>query len=135
MKPSLSAILIATDEERDLPGCLESLKGLCDEVVIVVDPATRDRTEAIAREYGAQVASRKFTDYASQRQASLELATGQWCLWVDPDERVSPELRADIALRLAAPAAEAYDIPFSVHFLGRRLNWGGMGSETHVRLF
>ena len=49
MPPLLSAILIATDEERDLPGCLDSLQGLADEVVVVVSEETADRTEELAR--------------------------------------------------------------------------------------
>jgi glycosyltransferase involved in cell wall biosynthesis len=135
MPPSLSAILIATDEELDLPGCLESLRGLADETVIIVSEETRDRTEEIARAAGAKVVRRPFTDYASQRQASLDAATRDWCLWIDPDERVTPALKEEIRSVLSSPAADSYDIPFEVHFLGRTLRWGGMGSETHVRLF
>jgi glycosyltransferase involved in cell wall biosynthesis len=133
---SLSAILIAKDEERDLPGCLESLKGLASEIVVVVSEDTADRTEEIARGAGARVTRRKFDDYARQRQASLDAATGEWCLWIDPDERVTPALAAEIRAALSSePAFGAYDIPFEVRFLGRTLRWGGLGSETHVRLF
>jgi glycosyltransferase involved in cell wall biosynthesis len=129
---SLSAILIAKDEERDLPGCLESLKGLATEIVIVVSDDTTDRTEEIARAAGAKVIRRKFDDYARQRQASLDAATGEWCLWIDPDERATPALKAEVNKSLSF---DAYDIPFDVVFLGRILRWGGLGSESHVRLF
>jgi glycosyltransferase involved in cell wall biosynthesis len=133
---SLSAILIAKDEERDLPGCLESLKGLANEIVVVVSDDTSDRTEEIARASGAKVFRRKFDDYAGQRQASLDAATGEWCLWIDPDERATPALSAEIRSVLTDSAAiDSYDVPFEVHFLGRALKWGGLGSETHVRLF
>lgn len=136
MTPSLSAILIAKDEERDLPGCLESLKGLASEIVVVVSDDTTDATEKIARAAGAKVVVRKFDDYARQRQASLDAATGGWCLWIDPDERVTPELSREIAGALSAdPGCAAADIPFSVRFLGRELRWGGLGREHHVRLF
>ncbi|HAM36799.1 MAG TPA: hypothetical protein DCP85_12835 [Elusimicrobia bacterium] len=135
MNPSLSAILIATDEETSLPACLESLRGLVDEIVVVIDPATRDRTEEVARAAGAKILRRPFDDYAAQRQASLEMATGQWCLWIDPDETLSPELRAEIKTSLASSRVDAYSLPFEVWFMGRRLRWGGLGSERHVRLF
>jgi glycosyltransferase involved in cell wall biosynthesis len=135
MTPSLSAVLIAKDEERDLPGCLESLKGLATEVVLVVSDDTTDRTEEIARAAGAKVLRRTFDDYARHRQASLEAASGEWCLWVDPDERVTPGLADEIRSVLSAPSAfAAYDVPFEVRFLGRTLRWGGLGSESHVRL-
>jgi glycosyltransferase involved in cell wall biosynthesis len=133
---SLSAILIAKDEERDLPGCLESLKGLATEIVVVVSGDTADRTEEIAKAAGAKLIRRQFDDYAGQRQASLEAASGEWCLWIDPDERAMPELAVEIRSALASsPKFDAYDIPFVVVFLGRVLRWGGLGSESHVRLF
>jgi glycosyltransferase involved in cell wall biosynthesis len=135
MPPFLSAIMIATDEERDLPGCLDNLKGLADEIVVVVSEETKDRTEELARAAGAKVMRRPFVDYAPQRQVSLDAAAGDWCLWIDPDERVTPPLRDEIRSLLAAPAADAYAIGFEVWFLGRPLRWGGMGRESHVRLF
>ncbi len=136
MIASLSAILIARNEEIDLPACLESLKGLAIEIIVVLSEDTTDRTEAVAKSAGAKVVRRGFDDYARQRQHSLDLATGAWCLWIDPDERVSAPLAAEIRDILAMPlTASAFDIPFEVHFLGRRLRWGGLGSESHVRLF
>lgn len=136
MTPSLSAILIAKNEADDLPACLDALKGLATEIVVVVAEDTADRTEELARAAGAKVLRRRFDDYAGQRQASLDAATGEWCLWVDPDERVSPALADEIrALLAAAPSAAGYDIPFEVVFLGRVLRWGGLGSESHLRLF
>jgi glycosyltransferase involved in cell wall biosynthesis len=133
---SLSAILIAKDEERDLPGCLESLKGLATEIVVVVSDDTTDRTEEVARAAGAKTVRRKFDDYAGMRQASLDLATGDWCLWIDPDERASSKLSDEIRSALSgSPSFDSYDIPFEVVFLGRTLRWGGLGSESHVRLF
>lgn len=133
---SLSAILIAKDEERDLPGCLESLKGLVSEIVVIVSEDTTDGTERVARAAGAKVLRRRFDDYARQRQASLDAATGDWCLWIDPDERASPALAAEIRSALSSSSLfDAYNIPFEVLFLGRTLRWGGLGSESHVRLF
>jgi glycosyltransferase involved in cell wall biosynthesis len=136
MTTSLSAVLIAKDEERDLPGCLEALQGLATELVVVVSHDTTDKTEEIARAAGAKVLRREFDDYARQRQASLDAATNDWCLWIDPDERVTPALADEIRAALSAePTVDAYDIRFEVVFLGRRLRWGGLGSETHTRLF
>jgi glycosyltransferase involved in cell wall biosynthesis len=136
MTASLSAILIAKDEEADLPGCLESLKGLATEIVIVVSEDTTDRTEEIAKAAGAKVLRRKFDDYARQRQAGLDAATGDWCLWIDPDERVASALAEEIRAALAgAPAVDGYDVPFEVRFLGATLRRGGLGSESHLRLF
>lgn len=136
MTPSLSAILIAKNEERDLPGCLDALKGLTSQIVVVVSDDTTDKTEDISKSYGAKTFRRKFDDYTRMRQASLDVAEGDWCLWIDPDERVTPELATEIRGALSAsPQFGAVDIPFSVVFLGRTLRWGGLGRESHIRLF
>lgn len=136
MPPSLSAVIIAKDEERDLPGCLESLRGVADELVVVVDEESADGTEALAKAAGAKTLRRRFDDYARQRQASLDAATGTWCLWIDADERLSPALAKQIRAAIKAPGgADAFRLPFEVCFQGRTLRWGGLGGETHVRLF
>lgn len=134
--PSLSAILIAKNEERDLPGCLDSLKGLTNEIIVVVSDDTTDGTDEIAKRYGAKTLRRPFDDYARMRQKSLDVAEGDWCLWIDPDERVTGDLADEIKRALSgSPQFVAVDIPFSVRFLGREMRWGGLGHESHIRLF
>ena len=135
MKRSLSALIIAKDEQRDLPRCLASLRGVATETVVLVDAATSDRTEDIARAAGATVQRRAFDDYARQRQAALDVCTGEWVLWIDCDESLDRRLQAAIESRLEAPEADAYTLRFSVRFMGRVLRFGGFGGETHVRLF
>ena len=136
MTPSLSAILIAKNEERDLPGCLDALKDLVKQIVVVVSDDTTDQTEAVAKSFGAKTFRRKFDDYARMRQAGLDVAEGDWCLWIDPDERGTPDLAGEIKRALSgSPQYVAVDIPFSVRFLGREMRWGGLGRESHVRLF
>lgn len=125
---TVSALVIAKDEERDLPGCLESLREIADEIVVLVDDSTTDATEDIARKAGCRVERRRFDDYARQRQAALELCTKDWVLWLDCDERAPRGLKP-------GEGAAAFELPFRVTFLGRELRWGGLGSETHVRLF
>lgn len=136
MTPSLSAILIAKNEERDLPGCLDALKGLVKEIVVVISDDSTDDTEVIAKRYGAKTLRRPFDDYARMRQASLDVAVGDWCLWIDPDERVTQDLADEIKRALSGSTPfVAVDIPFSVRFLGRTMRWGGLGHESHIRLF
>lgn len=132
--PRLSALIIAKDEERDLPACLESLSGAADEIVVLVDASTSDRTEELARAAGCRVARRVFDDYARQRQAALDLCAGDWVLWIDADERLSPALKRALAGPLPEQAA-GFILPFHVRFLGRTLRFGGLGGETHLRLF
>jgi glycosyltransferase involved in cell wall biosynthesis len=133
-KPSLSVLLIAKDEERDLPGWLENVKGVSSEIVVVVDESSADRTEELARAAGAKVLKRRFDDYARQRQAALELCTQEWVLWLDADERLSSALLDNIAGPLHGPA-DGYVLPFRIRFLGKTMRFGGLGREKHLRLF
>jgi tetratricopeptide (TPR) repeat protein len=87
----VSACLIVKDEEKNLARCLKSLKGVVDEIV-VVDTGSTDKTVEIAESFGAKVGHFPWNqDFAAARNHSLELATGDWALWIDADE----ELTAD----------------------------------------
>lgn len=118
---TISACVIARDEEPRLPACLESL-GFCDEV-IVVDSGSRDRTREIAREAGATVIENPWPGFAAQRNVAIDAASGDWIIEIDADERVSPELATEIRtlIESAPPSIRMTAIPIREHFLGRPL--------------
>ncbi len=133
---SLGAIIIAKNEEEDLPGCLLSLKGLAEEIVVVIDAESSDKTEDIAREHGCKILKRVFTSYAEQKQAALELATADWILSIDADERISPLLKEEILRFISGPGEiDGIILRFQIEFMGRALRFGGVGHEKHLRLF
>ena len=87
----LSLCMIVRDEEQRLARCLESVRNVVDEIV-VVDTGSRDNTRAIAERFGAKVVD--FTwcdDFAAARNASMDAASGEWLLFLDADEVLSPE--------------------------------------------
>jgi tetratricopeptide (TPR) repeat protein len=85
---SLSAAIIVKDEADHLDACLASLRGLTDEIV-VVDTGSTDGSVAVAQGHGAVVAHEPWQgDFATPRNRGLDLATGDWILYVDADERV-----------------------------------------------
>ncbi len=134
-RPTLSAVLITRNEEANLPACLESLHGLADEIV-VVDSESEDRTAAIARAAGARVARERFDGFGRAKQRALEMATGEWVLSIDADERVTPLLAGEIGRAVAAPAGPSgFLVRRDVFFVGRRLRFGGMGNDWVLRLF
>lgn len=108
----LSATIITLNEEKDLPRCLESLKGLVDEIILV-DSGSTDKTIEIAERFGAKVYHRKFDNYANQKNFALEKATGDWVLSIDGDEEISPELTKEIQSELKNNKSLfiAYSIP------------------------
>lgn len=86
---SLSAAIIVKDEADRLDACLTSLRGLVDEIV-VVDTGSTDHTVAVAHGHGAVIAHEPWQgDFATPRNRSLDLATGDWVLYVDADEQVT----------------------------------------------
>jgi glycosyltransferase involved in cell wall biosynthesis len=133
-EPRLSVTLIARDEEDRLPDALASV-AFADERIVVVDAATTDRTEEIAREAGAHVLTRAFDGFGRQKNAAAALATNRWILSIDADEIVSPKLALEIRACLAVAATEAsppaaFRVPIRLEFLGRELHFG---RDTVVR--
>jgi glycosyltransferase involved in cell wall biosynthesis len=87
MQDALSVCMIVKNEERNLPPCLESVRGLAGEL-IVVDTGSTDSTHFIAAGYGAEVIPFDFTivDFAAARNCALARAHGRWILALDADE-------------------------------------------------
>jgi tetratricopeptide (TPR) repeat protein len=82
--------MIVRDEATHLPDCLESIREVVDEIVIV-DTGSTDETVSIARSFGAHVHIHRWDgDFAAARNAGLEIATGRWILYIDADERLRP---------------------------------------------
>lgn len=91
VEPSLSLCMIVKNEEPFLEGCLQSVRGVVDEIVIV-DTGSTDQTIAIAERYGAKVVHHEWDgDFAAARNVSIQHATGDWILVLDADERLDAE--------------------------------------------
>jgi glycosyltransferase involved in cell wall biosynthesis len=87
----ISLCMIVRDEEERLGNCLESVQGLVDEIV-VVDTGSVDRTVEIAESYGARIGHFSWCDdFSAARNVSLELATGDWIMWLDADDLLPGE--------------------------------------------
>jgi glycosyltransferase involved in cell wall biosynthesis len=138
-KKKLSAIIIAKNEEETIGDCLESVKW-ADEIV-VIDNGCTDRTPQIAKEMGARVYDYQTEgiDYSAWRNFGAEKAIGEWLLYVDADERVSPLLKKEILLAInnQLPAINNYSafaIPRRNVRLTRELHWGGWWPDYVLRL-
>ena len=89
----VSLTMIVKDEEKNLPHCLDSVRGIFDEIV-VVDTGSTDRTRSSAREFGARVFEFPWIDdFAAARNASLAHATGDYAFWLDADDVIDPSRR------------------------------------------
>ena len=129
----LSVALITLDEEANLPRCLESIRELASEVV-VVDSGSTDRTEAIARQAGATFVSQPWQGFTGQKNIAFQRCTQPWVLCLDADEAVSPELAASIRQALAGnPTAAAFSLNRRTNYLGDWI-WHIWYPEWCVRL-
>lgn len=100
--PTISLCMIVRDEERFLASCLESVKGVADEI-IVADTGSRDSTVEIAQRFGARVVHHPWDeDFAAARNRALAAATGGWILTLDADERLDPQTAPAIRRATAA---------------------------------
>lgn len=135
MSETLSACVIACDEEARLSDCLASLT-CCDEIV-VVDGGSRDRTREIARAAGARVVESPWRGFAAQRNVALDHARGEWVLEIDADERLSPALAGELRTWLDDPPAGVRmgALPMRDVFLGKPLGRSARYPRYRHRLF
>jgi glycosyltransferase involved in cell wall biosynthesis len=143
----LSAILITRNEAHNLEDCLASLQGLVEEIV-VVDTQSSDATVAIAQRFGAKVSQPDdWPGFGPQKNRALALATQPWVLSIDADERVTPELAAEINLAIGRAQQDgnhtgsvekhysAYEIPRLTWYCGKLIQHCGWRPDYVLRLF
>lgn len=130
---SLSVCLVTRNDEANLPCVLGSVASLGAEV-IVIDTGSTDETVAVAQGLGAQVFPFAWDDdFAAARNAALERATGEWILWLNPDEEVHvgglPTLRTCVA------TADAFCFDFPVYDLLQEGEPQRVAETVQTRLF
>jgi len=151
---TVSVVLATFNEEKNLPSCLDSVKDLTDEIV-VVDGGSSDKTVEIAKKYGAKV---KITTnkpiFHINKQMAIDVATKDWVLQLDADERVTPQLKNEVKKAIAkfgwnpstpppkggvaqddSGAVNGYWVPRKNWFLGRFLMKGGQYPDYTLRLY
>jgi len=131
----ISACVTAGNEEDKIAACLASLTW-CDEVV-VVDSFSQDKTFEISKQYTPHVYQHAWEGYIAQKNYIRSLAHHPWILFVDADEVVSDELRAEIEGEFARGPGEVagYRFPRMVHYLGKWIRHGEWYPDIKLRLF
>ncbi|MCH7641626.1 glycosyltransferase family 2 protein [Patescibacteria group bacterium] len=123
-RPKLSVTVITLNEEKDLKRCLESVRDLADEIV-VVDSGSMDKTVEIARKYGAKIYDREFDNYSNQKNYAIEKAKGDWILSMDADEEIPPKLAKEIKSKVKSQRSKvnAYSMPRRNIILGKFIKY------------
>ena len=133
----VSLTMIVRDEEKNLSSCLESVRGLFDEIV-VLDTGSKDRTIEIARSFGARVFDFVWVDdFAAARNAALARATGDYAFWLDADDLIEPPERTKLEALLRS-LGRGGKMPAYVIRCACDPGPDGSGGDTvvdHIRLF
>ena len=110
--PTISVAMIVKNEAHHLTSCLDTVKDWVDEIIIL-DSGSTDDTQRIAEQYGAKFYQNiDWPGFGKQRQLAQQHVTSDYVLWLDADERVTPELRQSIQNAIAQDAPNtAYKIP------------------------
>jgi glycosyltransferase involved in cell wall biosynthesis len=160
MMTKLSVVLATRNEEGNIGPCLESVKTIAQEIILM-DEYSTDKTREVAEKFGAKVYEVNHEPiFHITKQKALDKATGEWILQLDADERVSPELAHDISLVISNQKLEidpkkrdlflrhqrlieekaytgpvvGYFLPRRNMFLGRPLMHGGVYPDGVIRL-
>ena len=134
--PRLSALVVAHNEEVQLADCLSRLN-FADEIVVVLDRCT-DRSRDIAREFTGNIVEGAWEREGPRRNTGIGACNGEWIVEIDADERVSPELAAEIRAAAEHSPADWHLIPIDNYIGDRLVRWGwgaSFGRSAHAGLF
>jgi glycosyltransferase involved in cell wall biosynthesis len=132
--PKLSVTIITKNEAADIGDALASVSW-ADEL-IVVDSTSGDETVAIARQHTDRVIVREWPGYVAQKNHAASIASHDWILSLDADERVSPALGAEIRRTLASdPAESGFRMPRVTFHLGRWIRTTDWYPDYQLRLY
>ena len=132
--PGLTVTIITLNEAANIRAALESV-AWADEIV-VVDSHSHDETTAIAGRFTDRVVTREWPGYVSQKNYAASIASNDWILSVDADERVTVELAREIkALMAGDPPCAGYRVPRASHYLGRWIRSTDWYPDYQLRLY
>lgn len=132
--PEISAVIITLNEELNIERCLQSVKEIADEIV-VVDSFSTDRTEEFCLKFGAKFTRHPFEGYIEQKSYVITQASYDYVLLIDADEALSDELRASILTVKQNWTHDGYNFNRLNHYCGRWIRHSGWYPDRKIRLF
>lgn len=130
----ISVIVVTYNEAHNIRRCLESVKDIADEM-IVVDSLSQDDTVAISKELGAIVFDQPFLGMIQQKNCAVSHAKNDWLLSLDADEALSPELKKSLLDIMENPTADGYSMNRLTFFCGTWVRHSGWYPDTKLRFF
>lgn len=131
---SLSAVIVAKNEERIVAKTISAIVDLCDEIVFV-DSGSTDSTIEIAKSFEkVRFIHQDWLGFAAQKNFAIQQAQSDWILSLDADEVVTDELSSEIRQALESPSFDGYKIPRILHIGERAVTHGGFFPDAQLRL-
>ena len=130
----LSVVIITFNEERNISDCIKSVQPIADEILIL-DSFSKDKTIEIAEELGAIIKRHRFDGHIQQKNRAKNMATHQWVLSLDADERASEEMRIVIPKILQNPKHDGYWFRRRNHYKGNWIKGCGWYPDAKLRLW
>ena len=135
LKEKISGLIITFNEEKNIQEILDDFS-ICDEIIIV-DSFSSDQTVSIAQQNPkVKIIQHPFGDFTKQRNVALDAAANDWVLFLDGDERITPELHQEIISELNKfDKKDAYYFYRKFYFAGKPINFSGTQTDKNFRLF
>ncbi len=136
MRQKLSVIIPCKNERKNIRPCVLSAQRVADEVLVADSGSTDGTLDIVDQVGGCRVVKREYINSGNFKNWAIPQATHPWVLIVDADERVTPQLAAEInALLEVDPPRDGYHVYRRNYFLGHHIRHGGWGSDKVLRLF
>jgi glycosyltransferase involved in cell wall biosynthesis len=130
----LSIVIITLNEEKNLARCLDAVKDVADEIIII-DSGSTDNTLAIAGNYNAKIIQHSFSGYASQKNFGTQQAANDWVLSLDADEALTPQLAQSIFEVKKNPKHLVYQMSRLTNYCGKWIKHCGWYPDRQTRLY
>ena len=130
----LSVVIITYNEEKNIGRCIDSVKNIADEIVIL-DSFSTDRTEEISMKKGVRFYQQAFLGYIEQKNKALEFAENNYVLCLDADEAIDPELGQSILEEKKDFSFKGYTMNRCTNYCGKFIRHGSWYPDRKLRLF
>jgi glycosyltransferase involved in cell wall biosynthesis len=133
----ISSIIIAKNEEQNIKRCIESQVKCINEIIVIVDERSEDKTLDIVKSFpGIKYDIIKWRGYAKTKEYAVSISSNDWIFWIDADEELTLGLSDEIIeFKSKSPEYNAYSVPRKAFFLGRWIKHSGWYPGRVTRLF
>ena len=129
----ISVVIVTKNEEINIEDALKSVADAKE--IVIVDSFSTDKTIELCKKYTGKVYQHEWQGFARQKQMAVDYSEGPWVLILDADERVTPELKAEIIGTISNTNSNGFYMPRENYFIGKWIKHSGWWPDNTLRLF